>query len=584
VVDADLRRALRFIVPYWRRLVLVLVISLISTGLSLWLPLLSRDFFDRALLGRDASSLIRVAVLFTVITLVSFVLNVVSGLRYTRVSADILFDMRLEMYRHLQRLSPRFFARTRMGDVLSRINSDVGEIQRIAAETALAWVGNVLFLVGTTIMLAWLDWRLFLLTIAIAPVSLWALVRYRRRLEGEVAILRQRSADIGSFLIETLQGVRLVVTSNAQTRETARFADRNRGFVTALMSMQKLTYLSGGLPGLLLAAGSGAVFVYGGIRVIDGSMTIGTFVAFMAYQMRFLPPLQALMGLYTRRVLEILDAPIEVQESASPIALFSPGPGTGSDTGSGSGADMPAVRGEVVFENVSLSFDRGAPVLDKLSFCVAAGETLAIVGPSGSGKSTIADLMVRLLDPDEGTITLDGHNLKTVSLEHLRRAVGIVDQEPCILHASIAENIRYARPDATDDEVRAAARQAALEPFIERLPQGFDTIVGERGSALSAGERQRIATARAFLTKPAVLVLDEPTAALDPIAEREVIAGYKAVMRGQTTIVITHRLDVASRADRIIVLTGARAVEDGSPAELRAKAGRFTELFPAYAS
>jgi ATP-binding cassette subfamily B protein len=579
LIDKDLRRALRFIVPYWKRLVLVLAISLISTGLSLWLPLLSRDFFDRALLGRDASSLIRVAVLFAVITISSFVLNVVSGLRYTRVSADILFDMRLEMYRHLQRLSPRFFARTRMGDVLSRINSDVGEIQRIAAETALAWVGNVLFLVGTTVMLAWLDWRLFLLTIAVAPVSLWALVRYRRRLEGQVSVLRQRSADIGSFLIETLQGVRLVVTSNAQARETARFADRNSAFVNALMSMQKLTYLSGGLPGLLLAAGSGAVFVYGGIRVIDGSMTIGTFVAFMAYQMRFLPPLQALMGLYTnlaaarvslRRVLEILDAPIEVQEPAAPIALAGPG--------------MPAVRGEVVFDNVSLSFDRGARVLDRLSFRVAPGETLAIVGPSGSGKSTVADLMVRLLDPDEGSITLDGHDLKTVSLEHLRRAVGIVDQEPCILHASIAENIRYAKPDATDDEVRSAARQAALEPFIERLPQGYGTIVGERGAALSAGERQRLATARAFLTTPAVLVLDEPTASLDPIAEREVIAGYKAVMRGQTTIVITHRLDVASRADRIIVLTGARAVEDGSPAELRAKAGRFTELFPAYAS
>lgn len=579
MIDADLRRALRFIVPYWKRLVLVLAISLISTGLSLWLPLLSRDFFDRALLGRDASALVRIAVLFAVITLASFVLNVVSGLRYTRVSADILFDMRLEMYRHLQRLSPRFFARTRMGDVLSRINSDVGEIQRIAAETALAWVGNVLFLAGTTVMLAWLDWRLFLLTIAVAPASLWALVRYRRRLEGEVTVLRQRSADIGSFLIETLQGVRLVVTSNAQTRETARFAVRNNAFVSALMSMQKLTYLSGGLPGLLLSAGSGAVFVYGGVRVIDGSMTIGTFVAFMAYQMRFLPPLQALMGLYTnlaaarvslRRVLEILDAPIEVQEPAEPVALSGPG--------------ASAVRGEVVFDNVSLSFDRGARVLDRLSFRVAPGETLAIVGPSGSGKSTVADLLVRLLDPDEGTITLDGHDLKTVRLEHLRRAVGIVDQEPCILHASIAENIRYAKPDATDDEVTAAARQAALQPFIDRLPQGYDTIVGERGAALSAGERQRLATARAFLTKPAVLVLDEPTASLDPIAEREVIAGYKAVMRGQTTIVITHRLDVASRADRIIVLTGARAVEDGSPAELRAKAGRFTELFPAYAS
>jgi ATP-binding cassette subfamily B protein len=588
VIDADLRRALRFIVPYWRRLVLVLAISLISTGLSLWLPLLSRDFFDRALLGRDASSLIRVAVLFAIITISSFVLNVVSGLRYTRVSADILFDMRLEMYRHLQRLSPRFYARTRMGDVLSRINSDVGEIQRIAAETALAWVGNVLFLVGTTVMLAWLDWRLFVLTIAVAPVSLWALVRYRSRLEGEITVLRQRSSDIGSFLIETLQGVRLVVTSNAQEREAARFADRNRAFVGALMSMQKLTYLSGGLPGLLLAAGSGAVFVYGGTRVIDGSMTIGTFVAFMAYQMRFLPPLQALMGLYTnlaaarvslRRVLEILDAPIEVQEPAAPIALSAISAASGTPA-----SGMAAVRGEVVFDNVSLSFDRGERVLDRLSFRVAPGETLAIVGPSGSGKSTVADLLVRLLDPDEGTITLDGHDLKTVSLEHLRRVVGIVDQEPYILHASIAENILYAKPDATADEVRAAARQAALEPFIERLPQGYDTIVGERGAALSAGERQRLATARAFLTKPAVLVLDEPTASLDPIAEREVIAGYKAVMHGQTTIVITHRLDVASRADRIIVLTGARAVEDGSPAELRAKAGRFTELFPAYAS
>jgi ATP-binding cassette, subfamily B, bacterial len=563
VIDADLRRALRFIVPYWKRLVLVLVISLISTGLSLWLPLLSRDFFDRALLGRDATSLIRVAILFAVITLSSFVLNVVSGLRYTRVSADILFDMRLEMYRHLQRLSPRFFARTRMGDVLSRINTDVGEIQRIAAETALAWVGNVLFLVGTTVMLAWLDWRLFLLTIAVAPVSLWALVRYRRRLEGEVSVLRQRSADIGSFLIETLQGVRLVVTSNAQTRETARFADRNRAFVTALMSMQKLTYLSGGLPGLLLATGSGAVFVYGGTRVIDGSMTIGTFVAFMAYQMRFLPPLQALMGLYAnlatarvslRRVSEILDVPVEVEESASAVSLAE-------------------VNGDIRFENVTLSFDRGAPVLEQLSFEAGRGEVLAIVGASGSGKSTIADLLLRLLDPDSGTVRLDGHDLRTLKLEDLRRHVALVDQQPVILHASLAENIRYARPDATDAEVAEAARLAALDVFIASLPQKFDTIVGERGAALSVGERQRLAMARAFLTDPAVLVLDEPTASLDPNAERRIVDGYERVMRGRTTIVITHRFDLARSADRVVVLDGARIVEAGASQE------RFNQLF-----
>jgi len=569
VLDRDLRRALRFIVPYWRRLALVLAVCTISTALSLALPLLSRDFFDHALLGRDASSLTRVAALFAGITALSFILNIVSGLRYTRVSADILFDMRLEMYRHLQRLSPRFYAHARLGDIMSRINNDVGEIQRIAAETALAWVGNVLFLVGTIVMLAWLDWRLFLLTAAAAPLGLWALVHYRRRLEQEVTTLRQRSAEIGSFLIETVQAVKLVVTSNAQEREAVRFGEKNSAFVRALMSMQMLTYLSGGLPGLILSAGTGIVFVYGGWRVIQGTLTVGTFVAFMAYQMRFLSPLQALMGMYAnlatarvslRRVSEILDTPVDVQECPAPLVL-------------------PAVCGDVSFEGVTLSFDRGVPAVEHLSFDVHAGEVLAIVGPSGSGKSTIADLIVRLLDPDVGVIRLDGHDLRTVRLDDLRRHVAVVDQEPCILHASIAENIRYAKPDATDAEVRAAARQAALEPFIDRLPDGYNTIVGERGSALSAGERQRIATARAFLTNPRVLILDEPTAALDPIAERQIITGYETVMRDRTTIVITHRVDLASRADRIIVLEGSRIVEHGSPAELRARAGRFSDLF-----
>jgi len=573
VLDRDLRRTLRFIVPYWRRLALVLVVCAISTALSLALPLLSRDFINQALLGRDASRLWRVSGLFAGITALSFLLNIVSGLRYTRVSADILFDMRLEMYRHLQALSPRFYAHTRLGDIMSRLNNDIGEIQRIAAETALAWVGNVLFLVGTTAMLAWLDWRLFLLTAAAAPLGLWALVHYRRRLEREVTTLRQRSADIGSFLIETVQAVKLVVTSNAQAREAQRFGEKNSAFVRALMSMQLLTYLSGGLPGLILSAGTGVVFIYGGLRVIDGTLSLGTFVAFMAYQMRFLSPLQALMGVYTnlatarvslRRVSEILDAPIDVQECPAPLALAS-------------------VRGDVTFEEVTLSFDRGAPVITDVSFEARAGDVLAIVGPSGSGKSTIADLLVRLLDPDSGIVRLDGHDLRTVRLHDLRRHIAIVDQEPCILHASIAENIRYAKPDATDDEVRSAAREAALEPFIARLPQGLDTIVGERGSALSAGERQRIATARAFLADPRVLILDEATAALDPIAEQQIIRGYERVMQSRTTIVITHRLELALRADRILVLDGSQIVDHGSPAELRARPGRFADLLNAAA-
>src|SRR5579872_743296 len=283
-MDSDLRRALRFVVPYWRRLVLVLALSVVSTALSLYVPLLTRDFVDRALIGRDLGTLIRVVAVFGGVTIAGFAVNIVSGLRYTRVSADILFDMRLEMYRHLQRLSPKFYARTRIGDIMSRINNDVGEIQRIASETALAWLGNVLFLAGTVGMLAWLDLRLFAVAIAGIPFGLWALVRYRERLEREVATLRQRSADIGSFLIETLQASRLVAAARAEDREAARFRQRNDAFVRSLMSMQLLTYLSGGLPGLILSAGTAAVFVYGGVRVIHGSMTVGTFVAFMAYQ------------------------------------------------------------------------------------------------------------------------------------------------------------------------------------------------------------------------------------------------------------------------------------------------------------
>ena len=229
--------------------------------------------------------------------MLGFILNVTSGLRYTRVSAEILFDMRLSLYAHLQRLSPRFYARTRLGDIVSRLNNDISEIQRVAAEAALAWVGNVLFLIGSLVMMVWLDWRLALIALAPLPISLVALAYYRRRLESRVADLRQRSADIGSFLIETLQATSLVVASNAQQREQDRFRGLNGAFIDALMRMQRVTYFAGGLPGTVLSIGSAIAFFYGGLRVIDGTLTLGTMGAFLAYQMRVFAPAQALMGL-----------------------------------------------------------------------------------------------------------------------------------------------------------------------------------------------------------------------------------------------------------------------------------------------
>jgi ATP-binding cassette subfamily B protein len=542
---------------------------LLSTGLSLVLPYLSKDLIDRAFLGHDPHTLFLIVALFIGITIVSFVLNIVSGLRYTRTSAEILFDMRLSLYRHLQQLSPRFYARTRLGEIVSRINNDIAEIQRVAAETALAWVGNVLFLAGTIAIMIWLDARLFLLTVALIPASVWALIHYRKRLEGKVATLRQTSADIGSFLIETLQGVKLVVTSNAQQREELRFRSKNDAFIRALMSMQFLSYFAGGFPGLILSASTVLVFLYGGHQVIQGTLSMGAFVAFLAYQMRLFPPIQALMGLYTSlatakvslaRVDQIFDTAPEVVEAADASA-------------------MPTVRGDVSFEDVSLSFDRNGSVLDHVSFSVRAGETLAVVGPSGSGKSTIADLLLRLLDPDAGVIRLDGKDLRALRLADLRRHIVLVDQEPFVFHASIAENLRYACPDASLSDLQEAARAAGIDDFINNLPHQFETQVGERGMALSAGERQRIAIARAFLADPALLVLDEPTAALDPVSERQVVAGYEAIMKGRTTILISHRLELANQADKVIVLDGAMIVESGTPEELQLRQGSFSKLF-----
>jgi ATP-binding cassette subfamily B protein len=564
----EFRRALGYLVPYWRQLTLVVLLSGLNTALTLTLPYLTKMLIDGALIGRDLRSLYWTVGLFAAASLGGFALTAITGLRYTAVSADVLFDMRQALYRHLQRLSPRFYARTPLGDIMARVNNDVGEIQRVAAESLLSWVGNALFLVGSVAALFWLDVRLALVGLSLVPVAVWVLSRTRTTLAAHVKNVREASAAIGSFLIETVQAVRLVVTSNAQEREVQRFRAANTHFVKALMSMQLWSYLAGSAPGLVLSAGYVTVFVYGGQRVISNTLTLGTFIAFMAYYMRLFQPVQSLMGLYASiatvevslaRVHQLLDAKPDVVEADDAMGLTS-------------------VRGAVEFENVSVDLGRGQ-ILRSLSFGVVPGQTVALVGPSGIGKSTIADLLVRLIDPDEGRVTLDGIDLKRLTLHDLRRHVVLVDQDPVLLHASIVENIRYARPEAADQDVSRAASAAGVDEVVARFPEGLLTVVGERGAALSAGERQRIAIARALLIDPDVLVLDEPTAALDPASERHILAGYERAMRGRTTILITHRLTLAAAADRVLVLGDGAIVEQGQAVELQAKGGAFATLF-----
>ena len=569
LIDDHLRRALGYVRPYWGALVPVVFVSVLSTGLSLVLPYLSKVLVDDAILGRDLTLLVQIVGLVIAIPLVSFGLNVFSGMRYTGVSADILFDMRLDLYRHLQRLSPRYYARTPLGDIVTRINGDIGEIQRVVSEAALSWFGQVIALMGTIGMLIYLDWQLFSASLVVMPPSLYTLVRYRSELETRITKLREKSSQIGSFLIETLQGMRTVVGANAQGREVERFRSRNDAFVEALLSMRLYTYVAGGLPGLLLTAGTALVFLFGGYRVIDGAMSLGTLVAFMAYQARLMAPVQGLMGIYTNlataraslvRVHEVLDETPDVWQVSEPKL-------------------MEKCRGEIQLQRVSFDFGRGVGGLSQVDIEIPAGQMVAIVGESGCGKSTLADLLERHFDPEEGKVLLDGVPMSTLSLKDVRRHVSVVPQDPFIFHASVGDNVRYAAPEATDDSVITAVNAAGLTQLLERLPDGLHTLVGERGRQLSAGERQRLAIARAFLSDPAVIVMDEATGALDPSSEAAVLEGYERVMKGRTTILITHRLELARKAERVIVIEDGRIAEDGSPEFLEAEGATFREIF-----
>ncbi|MEK7342609.1 MAG: ABC transporter ATP-binding protein [Pseudomonadota bacterium] len=541
------RRLAPFLKPYRGALLLVLAISLLSTALGLAQPYLSKLMIDQALLKRDMGALVEIAAIMIGVTVAGFVVNILASYRYVALSAAMLYDIRAALLRHLQTLSPRFYGSFRLGDLVSRMNSDVSDVQRIASDSLLSVVSNLLFFVGCVAMMLWLDWRLFLVSVVLVPASLATFSYYQRRLTALTREMRERGADLGSLLVDTVMGMRVVASLRAGEHEVGRFKAKNDAFVGAMMRMQLASFMTGALPGTLMTAATSAVILYGGWRIIEGGMSIGTLVAFMTYHMRLLSPIQTLMGLTSGlasarvslgRIFELFDTKPDVVERADAA---------------------PLVRaGEVRFERVGTRYDRDA-VLRDIDLTIPSGSLCAILGPSGVGKSTMADLIVRYLDPDSGRLLVNGRDLRDYALDDVRREIILVDQAPYLFNDTIAANIGFALEGVRQSEIEAAARAAGLDGFVAGLPLGYDTRCGERGAALSAGERQRIVLARALLRQPSVLILDEPTSALDSETEALVAGRLRDALPGATIIVITHKPALAEMADCVIRLADGRA-------------------------
>lgn len=563
------RRFLPFLKPYIPRMAVAALLVMAVAGINLALLRLAGTLWDVITVQHDQRRMTELIGLFLGLVVMQGFCSMGHGYLTAWVSQRVVADFRTHLFSHLQSLAVSFFARRRTGELLSRLMNDVAVIQTVVTETPIDTAKQVVTFVGGIAFLLAMNWRLCLLILILLPLLVLVARLFGRRLKSLSTSIQDQTAGLTTLIEEVISGIRIVKSFVQTRRESARFDRQVQHTLT--LTLRRAAILAIFVPTITLLTFSAAALVlwYGGTQVIEGTVSPGDLFAFVLFAGILVGPFGSAARVFAQikeaqgamqRVFEILDSRSEVCDLPDAAAL-------------------PPVVGHVRAENVSFAYDARSPVLREVSFEARPGELIAIVGPTGAGKTTVINLLHRLYDPVEGRILVDGHDLRHVTMDSWYRQVALVPQETVLFGGTILENIRYGRSDASDEQVREASRSAHAHDFILSLPDGYETIVGEKGVNLSGGQRQRIAIARAILKNPRVLLLDEATSALDSESERLVQEALERLMEGRTTFVVAHRLTTIQRADRILVFNKGRLIEEGAHAALMERKGLYRYLY-----
>ena len=574
------RRVVRTFAPYRTQVVGITLAVLGAAGLGLLPPFLLRAIINRGLLARDMEVVTRDTLLTLGATLAATGLALLYGYLSIQVGQRIMRDLRNQLYDHLQGMALKFFADTRTGEIQSRLANDVGGVQGVLSDTAASLLSNVTTVLSTLVVMVIMDWRLTLLSVGILPLFAFVGRQVGEAARGVRTTVQTNLASLNATMQETLSvsGVLLTKTSGRRGLGLAKFAEENEALTAAQVKQAMIMRTFFNLIGLTFSLTPVLVYWLAADLIVshgDRHLSLGTIVAFTTLQARLFFPLTGLLNVQVEvtsalalfdRIFEYLDLKQDIVDAPDAVAL-----------------SPSQIRGAVAFERVSFRYDedQASPTLDDITFEAAPGQLIALVGHSGAGKTTLTYLIPRLYDADSGRVTIDGRDIRTIKLEALGAAIGVVTQETYLVHDTIKANLRYGNPDASDAELIAAAKAAAIHDHIAGLPAGYDTVVGERGYKLSGGEKQRIAIARAILKDPRILILDEATSALDTQSERLIQSALTPLMAGRTTFAIAHRLSTILAADLILVMEAGRVVERGTHAELLAANGAYARLYAA---